>query len=1030
MATDFTKDVESAISDVKNFGKTLNNISKAYQKSLDEIGKKSNSIPKSWGEITQKLKDSVTPSGTLAKNISDINKKIEAGKIKQSSLTSEIQKNAEKRRTIESTINKIGDESTQIINNAVKSGRKLNVGEIDRLKILSNNESKLKTASVQLLNQQKILGQQLKSERDKNVQLSSQLNMLKIISVTYDTIKNAILSSIKIAEIYDKILMEFAHNLGVGRIEAEKYVPALTKSAQQSKALGASLKDSTAAATQLVNQFELMAVSALEDVNYQMLVLNKAFGVSLEDSAKFYATLTQVGNTSLSSQTNMTGIADAAAKAAGVPLGRVIKDVANISDGVRLIFKGNTEQLIKQAAEARKLGTSLDSAAKSAESLLNFESSIGSELKLSALLGKNVNFNESRRLYFAGKTVEAEKAILSQLNKIGDINDLNFFQRKALAELTGKSFGELQKMQAQSKQQLELDSKFPELAAERLKYEQRLKEISGSELKQKQQAEEMQARDNIANARANVFLKQKEQILINLSRAIQPFYRALTQISEVVLDIIIGVTDWMAQMSSAYPTISKWTVGIGGIVVGVLGLAAAIGTLIVAFAGLSFLGVEISAFLIEISAGIAAFGIAGLTTVPIILSIAAGIASIGVAAWGLGKLFSGLGDIIRSILDPIAKIIETVITGFNAFTTNIGLSMVNVATSLKTMVDIGFSGFVKTASGIIIMSKSLMELGSTIINFPIDKLSRFVANFKNIGNIDLTSLNKLYEIFQIASNFGGGISINIEKEVQIFVNKFSESVINFKSSITESVNFLNKTSDILEKILDKSKSIKIDIKDTSIDKITGFASNFSLLSNVDVSLLNKLYDVFEKASLFGGKITIGVEKETFTLLDKLTEITVNFKKLITDSTNSLNVASSILTKSITIDIQDEPFKLINKLNGFVENFTNITNGSISSLNKLSEFIEKTSLDNGKIMIGIEDEAAISINKLTDLKGEKEELKQTIREGNDRLVKGIENLTNLLLNGSIAVNLDGQLVSRGLANATYKSGGFGQSTTRA
>jgi hypothetical protein len=337
--------------------------------------------------------------------------------------------------------------------------------------------------------------------------------MYRAVGLALDLTKTAVLELIKLGETYDRVLMGFAHSLGVGRIEAEKYVPALTRSAQKAKALGASLIDSTAAATQLVNQFELMATSALEEVNQQMLVLNKAFGVSLEDGAKFYSTLTQVGNASLSSQTNMTGVADAAARAAGIPLGRVIKDVANISDGVRLIFKGNTEQLIKQAAEARKLGTNLDSAAKSAEALLNFESSVANELKLSALLGKNVNFNESRRLFFAGKTVEAEKAILSELNRIGDINELNYLQRKALSDLTGKSFGELQKMQAQTKQQLELDSKFPEYAAERLQYEQKLKEISGDELKQKQQAEEMQKRDNIANARANVFLKQKEQDL-------------------------------------------------------------------------------------------------------------------------------------------------------------------------------------------------------------------------------------------------------------------------------------------------------------------------------------------------------------------------------------------------------------------------------------------------------------------------------------------------------------------------------------
>lgn len=836
MATDFSSTITSANNEVQNFGKTLNKIAKDYSKAIDEIGNKSKQFPKSWSEVGKKFSENLTLTGALAKNIGDLEKKLQAGKAKQLSYVAEIAKNAEKRRDIEKSLNEIGAESASLI--SVSKTRSLTNEEKNRLKILSDSETKLRVSSDQLLKHQKTLGNLSKSEREKNKEIQKELDAKGAILSVLNLTKEAILGLIKLGEHYDKVLMGFAHSLGVGRIEAEKYVPALTRSAQKTRALGASLVDSTAAATQLVNQFELMATSALEEVNQQMLVLNKAFGVSMEDGAKFYATLTQVGNASLSSQTNMTGVADAAAKAAGVPLGRVIKDVANISDGVRLIFKGNTEQLIKQAAEARKLGTNLDSAAKSAETLLNFESSVGSELKLTALLGKNVNFNESRRLFFAGKTIEAEKAILAELNKIGDINELNYIQRKALSDLTGKSFGELQKMQAQTKQQLDLDSRFPEYAAERLQYEQKLKDISGDELKQKQQAEEIQKRDNIANARANVFLKQKEQILINLSRAIQPFYRALMDVSEVVLDVIIRITDMAAEFANAHPYISGIGSAIGIVVVGVVGLAAAIGTLILTMVGLTALGVEISAFLTEVSIGLAAFGIAGLTAVPVILSIAAAIAAIGVAAWGLGKLFSGIGDLIRSILEPIVKFIDIIVTGFNTFISNIGSAMVNVATGLTSIADIGFLKLSKAAAGVAMMAQSITGLGIALATFPTDKLA-------------------------------------------------------------------------------------------------GFASNFAA----------------------------------------------------------------------------------------------ITNTSVSSLNKLSEIFETAALSGGKIMIGIEDEAVASINKLADLKGERDELKQTIRDGNDRLVKGIENLTNLLINGGIAVNLDGQLVSRQLSTTAYRSGGFGQSTSR-
>jgi hypothetical protein len=148
----------------------------------------------------------------------------------------------------------------------------------------------------------------------------------------------------------------------------------------------------------------------------------------------------------------------------------------------------------------------------------------------------------------------------------------------------------------------------------------------------------------------------------------------------------------------------------------------------------------------------------------------------------------------------------------------------------------------------------------------------------------------------------------------------------------------------------------------------------------------------------GGKTMIGIEDEAVTSINKL----------------------SIALATFPTD----------KLTGFASNFSNITSANIASINKLSELFETASVSGGKTMIGIEDEAVTSINKLSDLKGERDELKQAIRDGNDRLVNGIENLTNLLINGGIAVNLDGQRVSRQLSTTAYRSGGFGQSTSRA
>ena len=818
----------------------LSKIQKDYQKSIADAIKQTSKLSGGWKDIGKHITDSLKG----VKDIELLEKKIQASKTATKALDDVVKQGLLSRKKISTDLQNINQEmntlSAGMGKNALPS---MTAAEKERFNYLNYQKSSLENQSVlqgkqirDSITERNIQEQITKSQqaeletKNKNVEsINSVLSVLILI-------KDVTIGLIKFGETYDKVLQKIANDVGVGRIEAEKFVPALSAAASKSIALGATLADAGLAAKELVEQFELVANMALEDINHQMLVLNKAFGVSLSDSAKFYSSLTQVGNATLESQTNMTGVADAAAKAAGVPLGRVIKDVASISAGVRLLFKGNTAELIKQVAEARKLGTTIDSAAKSAESLLDFESSVGNELKASALLGKNVNFNEARRLFFSGKMIEGEKALIVELENVGDLNELNYFQRKAIAQLTGKDFAELQKIQAQKKQQLSVDSKFPELAKDRREEEEKLSKIMGSTEAQRERALEMEARDNIANARANVLAAQKEQILVNISRIIQPLYRALTFVAEQFLRLGIYVTELTGNLSLTNPIATS-------LVVALLGIGAAtivvMGSIRLLSGGLGSLGVSITRFLTTVGAGLATLAASGSVAIPVLLSIAAALASIGIVAFGLGKLFSGLGDLIRSILEPIVKLIEVVITGFNTFISNIGTSMVNVAAGLKSITDIGFTGLAKSAAGVGLMANSIVSLGLALALFPTDKL-------------------------------------------------------------------------------------------------TGFATNFAAIANTNVSSINKLSELFESATSTGGKL----------------------------------------------------------------------------------------------MIGIEDEAVASINKLSDLKGERDELKQTIRETNDRLVKSVENLTSMMANGGIAVNLDGQRVTAALSKTTYRSGGFGQSTSLA
>ena len=78
--------------------------------------------------------------------------------------------------------------------------------------------------------------------------------------------------------------------------------------------------------------------------------------------------------------------------------------------------------------------------------LANFDTSaqasLNSELEASVMLGKNINFNEARRLAFAGDTAGAFQAIASELGDV-DLGSLDPLTLQSVAKAAGMSTEQL-----------------------------------------------------------------------------------------------------------------------------------------------------------------------------------------------------------------------------------------------------------------------------------------------------------------------------------------------------------------------------------------------------------------------------------------------------------------------------------------------------------------------------------------------------------------------------------------------------------
>jgi hypothetical protein len=136
------------------------------------------------------------------------------------------------------------------------------------------------------------------------------------------------------------------------------------------------------------------------------------------------------------------------AKLSGVIPSKVMKDLANNTEAFALYGKDGGKNIAEAAVYAAKLGVGMDKLTGIADNLLDFESSITSELELSAMLGRNINLERARSLAYEGKIEEAVSETLNQLGGIEAFNNMDYFQKKQAAQLLGVSVDELQKMAA------------------------------------------------------------------------------------------------------------------------------------------------------------------------------------------------------------------------------------------------------------------------------------------------------------------------------------------------------------------------------------------------------------------------------------------------------------------------------------------------------------------------------------------------------------------------------------------------------
>lgn len=822
--------------DQKNAQKILDDIAKK----LENVGKKQQSIfddlSKSASDLGRQMYGLVDPTTLFEKALKKI--KNESDNIEK---TIEIQR--EHYRAIPQKIEELG---------LLKQKNELRIAKLQRLQLQMDGEAdrlrqqkikslrdeipQLDAKKARLKEIQKLGENEFVEQLDKKLTLLGRIsNFLKIISSGYSTM-------ISLAEDYDKLLSDTAKAQGTTKDEIDSQYKAIQRVNTGLKSNLASNQEILAGVTSIRKEYAL-TTSQLANIGKESANISRLTGLSVDEAVKFQTTLAEVGNTSVQAQASMTVIAAKAAEAAGVPMGQVMRDVANASSAVRTIFKGNTDELVKQAAEARKLGTNLDAAAKSAEALLNFESSIGAEMKASALLGQSLNFNESRRLAFAGDLIGAEKALQREIEKVGDLDKLNYNQRKALAEVTGKDFGELQRIQTQKKNLLEAERMFPKEAEKMRKAQQELNDLQKKGPEQRKKELELLIKQKTAEAELQKLTQAKQEALNNIGKLLQPIYTFIMSIQTAFFKFISLITNFENSFA-------KWAAS------GVAGLATLVAAFFTAKFGiskaLSWIGraageaaaatgegigkglTGVSRGLMRLSVAINKFSFSAVAKISILMIAMAG------AAWGVSKALENLGTVgVDQILAfTVGMSVMIVALGALAFLAG-PIGLLSLALMGMALAALGVGGALKMAAPAIdSIGKTLTTLATIVGGVIMKAFDTMLGLFTALPDVIkgvAVGLTMIANIgFLKLTRAAAGVAAMSSEIYNLGKNLLTFPIDQF-TKITTQIDALSNSAQGLQYAVDSLKQL-FGIKLPTIE-VTGLETLSSTIQNIGKNLL-------------------------------------------------------------------------------------------------------------------------------------------------------------------------------------------------
>ena len=487
---------------------TSQNTQQTLSQFNDELEKINQRIIDLGGDLGENLVEKFTKAVIEAKKIKDPLNEVE-------SISKKISEAAEDKVLLENKLKILSLDYS-------KAARQGNEEEIRRL---LTKKLQLKAALDLNSSLQEEYNKLLNISNEENKITSEKKKQNELLDLTKNKLKSiygGIKDMLKIGSIFDMILkgittanetsVNISKNFGYGAIKADTMVMKMQGMALASDQTNMTLKNIGEAMSQLGTTTGYFAEYSADTLETQIM-LTKQLGLSGEEAAHIYEMSVLTGKSSSKVNDEMLGAFVNARNTAkvGVSMKQVFAEAAKVSGQLQATFAGNPAKITEAIVKVKALGTTLEQTKNQGDKLLDFASSLESELQAELLTGKQLNLERARAAALSGDQVALAEELNKNIGTYDDFSKMNVLQQKALANAVGLTADQL---------------------AEQLK-KQKLAQESGKSLAEitKEEAEAAEKRKTIQEKYNNI-VEKLQDVIGSIGTLLSPIVEMFTFIAD------------------------------------------------------------------------------------------------------------------------------------------------------------------------------------------------------------------------------------------------------------------------------------------------------------------------------------------------------------------------------------------------------------------------------------------------------------------------------------------------------------------